>query len=360
MINVGYKKAKRHNMYLKSLCLLVVTVLSVGAACPVSVSAEGTPSAGITVNGKRSAIIPYGSDVALAWASSGFGECVVTPGNWKDVQGTRTVRSVTVKQTYQLSCKGTVGSATAYATFAVSPPTYSYLQNYLLKSADQNTNPALVKGMTRQIDEAKAYYQSEQLEASKKLLNHTVSRANKLARQGKLLVVHASNYAAAVNGLTASWSAPAPAPDAIPDDSITLNKPINSGYPAMWANAPISSVVDYWGMYNRQSVSYTAFRVQQDYVAGKNTHSMPYWGGRGNANQWDDNARAANIPVDTNPVPGSIAISNAGMYGHAMYVEEVGVMNGQPAVYVSQYNVMLDGAYSEGWRPITGLIFIHF
>ncbi len=136
--------------------------------------------------------------------------------------------------------------------------------------------------------------------------------------------------------------------------------PGHGGYPNVWANAPQDSMIDSWGMYNRECVSYTAFKVHQDFIAGRDNRDMPYWGGMGNANQWDDDARAYGIPVDGNPTPGSIAISNAGAYGHAMYVESSSTINGQPAIYVSQYNAGLDGQYSEGWRYTTGLVFIHF
>jgi surface antigen len=132
--------------------------------------------------------------------------------------------------------------------------------------------------------------------------------------------------------------------------------PNHGGYPSIWANAAQDSLIDYWGMYNRECVSWTAFKVHQDYVAGKNNHDMPYWGGIGNANQWDDNARAAGIPVDSNPTVGSIAVSNAGFYGHVMYVEAV---SGN-TIYVSQYNASFDGQYSETWKYTTGLVFIHF
>lgn len=132
--------------------------------------------------------------------------------------------------------------------------------------------------------------------------------------------------------------------------------PGNGGYPGVWANAPQDSMVDSWGMYNRECVSYTAFMVHQDYLAGKNSYDMPWWGGIGNANQWDDNARAMGIPVDYNPTPGSIAISNSGYYGHAMYVAAV---NGNQ-IYVQQYNASWTGQYSEGWRYTTGLVFLHF
>jgi surface antigen len=135
-----------------------------------------------------------------------------------------------------------------------------------------------------------------------------------------------------------------------------VGSPGNGGYPSAWANAPQDSMIDSWGMYNRECVSYTAFKVHQDYLSGRDSHDMPWWGGIGNANQWDDNAIASGIPTDSNPTPGSIAISNAGFYGHAMYVEAV---NGNQ-IYVQQYNAQLTGQYSEGWRYTTGLVFIHF
>jgi surface antigen len=124
------------------------------------------------------------------------------------------------------------------------------------------------------------------------------------------------------------------------------------GYPGKWCNIPQDSVIDDWGMYNRECVSYTAFRV---WASGR---VMPWWGGVGNANQWDDDARADRIPVDSNPQPGDVAISNAGFYGHAMYVETV---NDDGTINISQYNASLNGLYStrSGLSP-AGLVFIHF
>ncbi len=136
--------------------------------------------------------------------------------------------------------------------------------------------------------------------------------------------------------------------------------PNHGGYPVAWSNAPQDSLLDSWGMFNRECVSYTAFKVHQDYLTGKDKHDMPYWGGIGDAKQWPDNARAAGILVDSNPTVNSIAISTAGTWGHSMHVESVGTMNGQSAVYVSQYNTDFAGRYSEGWRYTTGLVFIHF
>ncbi len=114
------------------------------------------------------------------------------------------------------------------------------------------------------------------------------------------------------------------------------------------------------GCTNRECVSYTAFKVHQDFLAGRDSHDMPYWGGFGDAKMWDENAQRAGIPVDSSPTPGSIAISNNGNWGHAMYVEQVGTVNGEQAIYVSQYNTDYQGRYSEGWRYTTGLVFLHF
>lgn len=124
------------------------------------------------------------------------------------------------------------------------------------------------------------------------------------------------------------------------------------GYPGRWCNIPMDSAVDDWGMYNRQCVSYTAFRV-----AASGRH-MPHWGGRGNAHEWDDSARADGIPVGTKPKAGSVAISHGGYYGHAMYVESV---NGDGTINISQYNADWQGTYSyvTGVSP-AGLVFIYF
>lgn len=124
------------------------------------------------------------------------------------------------------------------------------------------------------------------------------------------------------------------------------------GYPRAWCHAPQDSIIDTWGMYNRECVSYTAWKV---WSVGKH---MPYWGGIGNANQWDDNARAAGIPVNNNPNGiGVVAISNSGYYGHAMYVEHV---YDDGTIFVSQYNAGLNGYYSTARINASGLVFIHF
>jgi surface antigen len=123
------------------------------------------------------------------------------------------------------------------------------------------------------------------------------------------------------------------------------------GYPGKWCEIRQDYVIDNWGMYNRECVSYTAFRVA---VSGRH---MPFWGGVGNANQWDDDAIAEGIPVDGTPRAGDVAISNAGAYGHAMYVESV---NANGTINISQYNAALNGTFSTNTISVGSLVFIHF
>jgi len=119
---------------------------------------------------------------------------------------------------------------------------------------------------------------------------------------------------------------------------VIAGDPGHGGYPAKWANAAQDTLVDNWGMYNRECVSYTAWRVYQTYGF------MPYWGGVGNANQWPGDARAAGIPTSSTPKADTVAIWNVGGYGHAMWVEAV---NSDGSLWVSQYNYDYTGHYSE-------------
>jgi surface antigen/DNA-directed RNA polymerase delta subunit len=133
--------------------------------------------------------------------------------------------------------------------------------------------------------------------------------------------------------------------------SLTAGDPGHGGYPSRWdtPNAQ-DSLVDSWGMYNRECVSYTAWKVYQQFG------TMPYWGGVGNANQWPGDARAAGIPTGSTPKVHSVAISMAGGYGHAMWVEGV---SGN-TIHVSQMNYDLAGHYSEMTIDGSGLIYIYF
>lgn len=131
--------------------------------------------------------------------------------------------------------------------------------------------------------------------------------------------------------------------------SVSAGDPNMGGYPNN-LRGPIDSMVDPWGMYNRECVSYTAWKVYQ-----KNGY-MPFWGGRGNANEWPSSAASDGIETGYTPRPRSVAISMSGFYGHAMWVEDV---NGG-MITVSQMNYDLAGSYSEMTISGSGLIYIYF
>jgi len=135
------------------------------------------------------------------------------------------------------------------------------------------------------------------------------------------------------------------------DGAVVAGDPKHGGYPSKW-DAPVrqDSLLDSWGMYNRECVSYTAWKVYQTFG------NMPNWGGVGNANQWLADARRAGIATGSTPQVHSVAISMHGYYGHAMWVEQVsGNM-----IYVSQYNYDLHGNYSEMWVNASQFTYIYF
>jgi peptidoglycan DL-endopeptidase CwlO len=120
------------------------------------------------------------------------------------------------------------------------------------------------------------------------------------------------------------------------------------GYPSGWCNAAQDSLVDSWGMYNRECVSYAAW------AASDRGHYVPY--GLGNANQWPSNAQSDGIPVDHTPQVGNVAIYMGGPYGHAMIVEAIQGSN----VVVSSMNADDRGHFEYDSWPISELVFIHF
>lgn len=151
------------------------------------------------------------------------------------------------------------------------------------------------------------------------------SKKNQLQAQQQAAIEAAMRRAAAASGGTIA--------NAVAGD------PGKGGYPSNLANSNYySPVVDPWGMYSRQCVSYTAWKVYQ-----KNGY-MPHWGGVGNANQWPGNARAAGIPVSTTPRAGSVGVVMAGQYGHTVWVESV---NSNGTINISQYNYYNAGG--SGW-----------
>jgi surface antigen/cell division protein FtsB len=211
-----------------------------------------------------------------------------------------------------------------------------------------------------QVKELKAKLAAQKVEVEKVLADQTAQRNELAAKEAEQASLLASTHGqeAAYQGMIgqknsqiSSLRAQQAAANARFIGSAGTGPACGGGYPGQWCNVPMDTVVDNWGMYNRECVSYTAFRV-----AASGRH-MPYWGGVGNANQWDENARAAGIPTDYSPQAGDVAISNAGYYGHAMYVESV---NGDGTINISQYNASWTGTFSTNTISPGGLVFIHF
>jgi peptidoglycan hydrolase CwlO-like protein len=132
--------------------------------------------------------------------------------------------------------------------------------------------------------------------------------------------------------------------------SAVAGDPSHGGYPGYLDHAGQDTLVDPWGMFNRECVSYTAWKVQQYFG------NMPYWGGVGNANQWPADAQRYGVPTGSIPKAHSVAISMGGAYGHAMWVEAVS----GSTIYVSQYNYDLAGHYSEMAINGSGLTYLYF
>ncbi len=135
-----------------------------------------------------------------------------------------------------------------------------------------------------------------------------------------------------------------------PPSPPTIKQEFPNDYPAKWADVPLNSVVDTWGMDNRESVSYTAWKVYETFG------DMPY--GWGNANQWINNAIATGIPTGTIPKVDAVAIvPNAMSYGMSYWVDAV---NGFQ-ITVSSYNLDGTGNYNvETITPSSAFQYIYF
>ncbi len=105
-------------------------------------------------------------------------------------------------------------------------------------------------------------------------------------------------------------------------------------------------------IWNPQTGGY-GYRNCTDYVSWKIRSEGRYVpAGLGNANQWDNN-----YPADNTPSPGDAAVSNAGFYGHVMYVEAV---HGNGTITVSDYNRAGTGKYATSTISASGLSFLSF
>ncbi|MDO8335329.1 MAG: CHAP domain-containing protein [Candidatus Saccharibacteria bacterium] len=223
--------------------------------------------------------------------------------------------------------------------------------DYLDQQEYRNTIRERVETSINQIKKLKIQLEQKRDEAKKVLDDQQAQKsalAAKQAEQANILAQTQNNEAAfqgligqqnsQINSLRAQQAAANSSRlRSSGGGSVTAGDPGRGGYPSYLANAGQDTVVDPWGMYNRECVSYTAWKVQQAYGY------MPYWGGSGNANQWPGNARRAGIATGSTPRVGSVAVMSGGYYGHVAWVESV---NGG-TIRVSQYNWGVRGEYSE-------------
>ena len=141
-----------------------------------------------------------------------------------------------------------------------------------------------------------------------------------------------------------------------------LSMPITANaiddYPAKWKDAKQDSLVDDWGMYNRQCTSWVAWCL-----SSRNGYKFDRAGKKSwNAYLWGPNAREMGITVNNTPAVGAVAWwdkdSIGGGYGHVGWVSEV---YGNSA-YIEHYNSYLMGEYSWSivsvYDPPTA--YIHF
>jgi surface antigen len=233
------------------------------------------------------------------------------------------------------------------------------LSDFVNKQEYRNTVANKVKASVDKINDLKAQLTKQQNEQQslladlQKQQNQKQAEENQQAQLLSYTEAQKSNYdqqISANNSQIGSLRAQQAALNRQLGGVPSAGDPGHGGYPAVWNNSPQDSVLDSWGMFNRECVSYTAWKVFQTYGY------MPYWGGTGNANQWPGDAQRAGIPIGTTPKAHSVAIWNVGAFGHAMWVEAV---SGN-TIYVSQYNYDYAGHYSEMSISASGLTYIYF
>lgn len=129
----------------------------------------------------------------------------------------------------------------------------------------------------------------------------------------------------------------------------------SGSYP--WAGQPYpcwnAGCVDSWGLYYRECVSYTAWKVAD---SGR---FVPHFAGAGNANQWPGTTKSHGIAQGPSPRKGAVAIDmSIQPYGHSMYVEAV--LGDGSQIRISEYNFAGPGQYSERILPAEGFVYIYF
>jgi len=115
-------------------------------------------------------------------------------------------------------------------------------------------------------------------------------------------------------------------------------------------------MVDPWGLYNRECVSYVAWALVNRF-----NKYVGNFSGNGNAGDWTWSApRYSGAYRVSDPQPGDAVILPASAsfapVGHAMIVESVNGGN----VFVSQFNFYGTGQYSTMNISTSGVVFLRF
>src|SRR5450759_4292850 len=118
-------------------------------------------------------------------------------------------------------------------------------------------------------------------------------------------------------------------PKAMPAASAGTNT-----YPSKWANAPMDSILDSWGEWNRECTSYAAWMLHSE-----NGFEMPF---HDNAVNWGPDARNLGHTVNSTPAVGAIYWTTSPQ--HVAWVESV---NPGGTVTIEEYNHDYTGHWSE-------------
>jgi surface antigen len=130
-----------------------------------------------------------------------------------------------------------------------------------------------------------------------------------------------------------------------------LPGPVKDDYPTKLKNS--CGGVDQWSYYSCQCTSFVAWRINERLgIHFTNQYKGTNWG---NANTWDEAAKRTGVRVDSKPVPGCIAQSNAGSAGHVAWVTKVTA----DKVTVEEYNYNTVEGYGTRTVAKSSFNYIH-
>jgi surface antigen len=111
---------------------------------------------------------------------------------------------------------------------------------------------------------------------------------------------------------------------------------------------------DPWGFALRNCTSFVAWRLREVNGLADFTNHLAD-GTFGNAEHWDDDARALGYLVDDVPAVGAVAQTDSGRVGHVAWVQSVGT----GTVTVEEYNYGVAGGYDVRTVPTSDFRYLH-